>query len=38
MLKLLEAIPVLGTYVVKPLFGGVNYLVDGAQLLLFFAT
>ena len=37
MLKLLEGIPVLGTYVVKPLFTGVNYLIDGAQAVLFFA-
>jgi hypothetical protein len=35
MLKPLESLPLLGQYVVKPLFGGVNFLLDAAQLLLF---
>jgi hypothetical protein len=34
MLHLLQIIPVLGSYVVKPLLGGVHIVVDGVQLIL----
>lgn len=31
MLKLLEAIPGLGTFVIKPITGGAHILIDGVQ-------